>query len=89
MDSQQRERLRDQKDDLDQFLDSRSWSYFEGFMKRRRTYFVGQLMGAIKSHDWEKTKIYHALMEETDSVVAEFRKEPKRLEGIIDEGIRS
>jgi hypothetical protein len=89
MDSRLRERLRDQKDDLVQLLDSQSWAMFEAFMARRKDHFIQQLIGAIKSDDWNKTKIYHALMTEVDSVLAEFKKEPKRLEGIIDEGNRS
>lgn len=89
MDSRTIERLRDQKDDLVQFLDGQNWAYFEAFMKRRKAYFLSQMLGSIRSNDWDQTKIYHSLMEEMDSVIAEFKKEPQRLEGIIDEGRRS
>lgn len=89
MDSRSLERLRDQKDDLVQFLSGQHWAFFEAFMKRRRTYFLNRMVGAVKSKDWDQTRIYHALMEETEAAIADFKKEPQRLEGIIDEGNRS
>ena len=85
MDGRIRERLRDQKDTLSQLLESEGWRLFEDFMKRRKNYFQIQLNGAVKSKDWDQAKVSHALMEQSESLISEFRKEPERLERMIDE----
>lgn len=89
MDSRLIEKMRDQKDDLVQFLDSHGWGMFEAFMMRRKNYFLEKMLGAVRSKNWEDVMILNALMSETSAVLSAFKQEPQRLEGKIDESNRS
>lgn len=79
------ERLRDQMLEIEQLTESENWSSFVQFLKRRKQYFNERLIGCVKSDDFTGAKVSHALMEEMDALVSAFKKEPKRLEGMINE----
>lgn len=85
MDQRIADKLRDQANEIQQMLQGEEWALFVNFLRRRKQFFQEQLNGAVKSNDMDQAKQYHALMEEMDALSGAFKKEPQRLERIINE----
>lgn len=88
MDSLTKEALRDRYEKVIQLLSSQEWDMWVEFMKRRRTYFQHKLNGEVRSGNLVQAQIYLALIEDAESMISEFKKEPKRIEKEISHEVQ-
>lgn len=85
MDGRIADKLRDQANEIQKMLQGEEWALFVNFLRRRKQFFQEQMNGSVKANDMDQAKQYHALMEEMDALAGAFKKEPQRLERIINE----
>lgn len=80
MDGLTKESIRQKYEDITQLLASKEWDHWVEFMRRRRMFFQNKLNGAVRSQDLIQAEIYLALMEDSEAMLSEFKKETKRIE---------